>query len=67
MSEWFPGKSPSYDDLAPTLAEAVADEAALRRRNPIPREPSPEGVVDLVAALERAQATAQRLHREAYR
>jgi hypothetical protein len=56
---------PNADDMAPSLAEARSDEAAMRRRWPVPREPARDGVVDLVEALDRAVRAAQRAHRGA--
>lgn len=64
--EYHTAYDPNAADMAPTLAEARRDEAAMRRRRGIPRDPQ-DGPADLIAALDRSVATAQRLYREARR
>ena len=64
VTEWWPGKPADYDELAPTREEAAADEAACKRRKPIPRDP--KDPTPLLDALERATSTVQAAYRRQY-
>lgn len=63
-TEWYPSKTPDHDETAPSRAEARRDEAAVRRRRPIPRDP--DEPTPLLDALERATTAAQAAYRRQY-
>jgi hypothetical protein len=63
-TEWWPGKPVDYDDHAPSRDEARRDEAALRRRKPVPRDP--DDPTPLLDALTRATSTVQAEYRRQY-